>query len=380
VVRRDAGSLKRSVAQAKLVIVHSREIDKYGEDGVGPAVFDLVMQRIRAAWRLLRDAGVRRFVITSDHGFLLLDENQPVVQSHGRRVDPARRHVHSSVPADHRDEVRVALSDLGYDEAEGYLMFPESTALFDTGGKPKTFVHGGNSLQERVIPVLTLNHRAAAGGETVSYGISSKALEGVAGMHCLEVTLAVVGQGALDFGMSKELEVAMRVPGYPEIEVELCQVRGAAEIQRGAVRAAVGESFEVFFRLLGIRDDRVPVELYHPSASAQVQPHSPDTRFAITAKGERRTDDTRDRSKSEEFEDAAWLEALPQGGPRKVFKHLAEHGTVTEPEAVNMLGSPRAFRRFALSFERLVKKAPFGVRIDMVGGVKRYVREGGEDR
>lgn len=380
VVRRDAGSLRRSVAQAKLVIVHSREIDKYGEDGVGPAVFDLVMQRIRAAWRLLRDAGVRRFVITSDHGFLLLDENQPVVQSHGRRVDPDRRHVYSSVPADHRDEVRVALSDLGYDAAEGYLMFPESTALFDTGGKPKTFVHGGNSLQERVIPVLTVHHRAAAGGETASYGISSRVLEGVAGMHCLEVSIAVVGQGALDFGISRELEVAMRVPGYPDIEVELCQVRGAGEIQRGAVRAGVGESFEVFFRLLGSRDDRVPVELYHPSASAQVQPHSPDTRFALTAKGERRSETTEDRSGPEESEDAVWLEALPEGGPRRVFKHLAEHGTVTEPEAVNMLGSPRAFRRFTLSFEKLVKKAPFAVRIDTVGGVKRYVREGGEAR
>ena len=101
VVSRDSASLKRSVAQARLVVVHSREIDNAGEKGVGPAVFDHVMQKLRAAWRLLRDAGVRRFVFTSDHGFLLLDDGAASAQAHGRRIDPKRRHVFSPVAADH---------------------------------------------------------------------------------------------------------------------------------------------------------------------------------------------------------------------------------------------------------------------------------------
>ena len=89
VVSRDIASLKRSVAQARLVVVHSREIDEAGEKGVGPAVFDLVLQKLRAAWRVLRDAGVRRFVFTADHGFLLLDDGAAAAQAHGRRDRPA---------------------------------------------------------------------------------------------------------------------------------------------------------------------------------------------------------------------------------------------------------------------------------------------------
>jgi hypothetical protein len=42
-----------------------------------------------------------------------------------------------------------------------------------------------------------------------------------------------------------------------------------------------------------------------------------------------------------------------------------------------MLGGPRAVRRFAGQFDALAQKAPFGIRIDVVGGVKRYVREQG---
>ena len=61
---------------------------------------------------------------------------------------------------------------------------------------------------------------------------------------------------------------------------------------------------------------------------------------------------------------------------RALFRHLAIHGAVTEPEAAATLGGQRALRQFALRVEDCARKAPFGVRIDVVAGVKRYVREG----
>jgi len=43
-----------------------------------------------------------------------------------------------------------------------------------------------------------------------------------------------------------------------------------------------------------------------------------------------------------------------------------------------MLGSARAARRFAVQFDTLAARAPFRIRIETIGGVKRYVREGGD--
>jgi len=43
-----------------------------------------------------------------------------------------------------------------------------------------------------------------------------------------------------------------------------------------------------------------------------------------------------------------------------------------------MLGGPRELRRFAREFEAHAVRAPFRVRIDVAGGIKRYVRDGGE--
>ncbi len=177
VISRNSTNLKQTVARARLMIVHSQEIDNAGEKGVGPIVFDRVLHKLRAAWSLLRDADVRRFVFTADHGFLLLDGKEQHVP-YGRKIDPKPRYVFASQAAIRKDEVRVSLAELEYSDAEGSVVFPESTAVFDTGRRARNFVHGGNSLQERVIPVLTLDHRAPAGGSTLQYAVSGSAPAG----------------------------------------------------------------------------------------------------------------------------------------------------------------------------------------------------------
>ena len=375
VVSRDVAWLKRSVSQARLVVVHSREIDEAGEKGIGPAVFDLALQKLRAAWRVLRESGVRRFVFTADHGFLLLDDDAAAVQAYGRRVDPQRRHVFSPAAADRAGEVRVALADLRYEGTGTSVIFPESTAVFETPQRSVGFAHGGNSLQERVIPVLTVVHRTAAGGSGVRYGVTAQAREGVAGMHCVEARVEALAQQSLDFGSPQEIELAVRVPDAGDVQVELCQARGRARIAGSTIVAVVGEPFELFFRLSGATDARALIEIHHPSAVADVVPCVPDARFPVTV--------TRAPAPPSAAPSAVspaagtrWLEQFPDPGVRQVFEHLAAHGAVTESEAAAMLGGPRGLRRFALQFEAYAQKAPFAVRIDVVAGVKRYVREG----
>jgi hypothetical protein len=379
VVNRDSVSLKRAIAQARLLVVHSQEIDNAGENGNGPSVFEDVLQMLVAAWRLLRDAGVRRFVFTSDHGFLLLDEHSPQAQAHGRKIDPKRRHVFSQLEADHPGETRVALQDLGYEGVSGYVMFPETTAVFDTGRRSMSFVHGGNSLQERVIPVLTVVHKTAAGGDSVQYEVVATAAGGVGGMHCINASVQV-SQGALGFVGAREIELAMRVSDADNVDVELCQTRGDATIRGNNVSVAVGADFELFFRLIGRTDARVMVELYHPAAVADVSPGSPDKRFEVTVS---RTVvpapaevASAPASAPAVEQSTSWLDVFEDANERQVFAHLEAHGAATEAQVQQMMGGARQARRFALKFDELAQKANFAVRIDSVGGMKRYVREG----
>ena len=376
VLAREEASLKKTIGGAQLVMVSSLEIDEAGEKGVGPAVFDQAIHRLRAAWKLLRDAGVRRFVITADHGFLLLDALSGSAQTHGRKIDPGRRHVLSPLAADHKGEVRVPLGALGYEGTDLHLMMPQGIALFDTGRRRRGFAHGGNSLQERVIPVLTIEHRAPAGIDTMHYAIQARTLEGVAGMHCIEAQVVPAAQGALDFGGAAEIALALRVVDDAATQVSLCQVRGGARLTGTALIASVEQRFEVFFRLSGPDDARVLVELMHPTAEARVEALTLDDRFAVTALRTRQTPEPALPEAPPEAPGADWLSAFADEAVRRVFAHLAEHGALTETEAAALLGGARALRRFSSSFEDHARKAPFGVHIDVVAGVKRYVKDG----
>ncbi len=371
VLNRDTASLRRTVARARLVIVHSSEIDTAGESGLRPADLDHALAQLRAAWHLLREAGVQRFVFTADHGFLLHPDGQPDVQTHGRKIDPQRRHVLSAQAADHPGEVRVALRDLGYQGSDLQLMMPESTAVFATGKRCQSFVHGGNSLQERVIPVITVVHRAKAGGANATFEVIVQAREAVAGMHCLHIALTATGQSGLEFGRPAEVVLALRALQAPGVQLDLCQVRGNGQLSGATVIAGPGPGFEVFFRLTGPEDCRIAVEIYHPSAVHQIKPTTAPVRFEVAAARARVAD-----APASPVPGIAWLERLPAGGVRELFAHLHARGVVTEPEAQTMLGSARAVRMFSLDFERHAQEAPFVVRIDVVAGVKRYVRQG----
>jgi hypothetical protein len=192
-------------------------------------------------------------------------------------------------------------------------------------------------------------------------------------MHCIEATIELVSDRELDFGGVREVELGIRVPDLPDVRVEACQARGAARLVAGSVVAAVGERFEVFFRLSGPDDARALLELYHQGGEAEVVPCTVDGRFQVSVLRGTQEVPTGPKDIGREL---GWLDSLPEGGVRKLFEHLAAHGAVTEPEAASMLGGPRELRRFANRFEEYAIKAPFGVRIDVIGGVKRYVREG----
>ena len=381
VLRRDASTLRQTVAKANLLVLHSPEIDAAGEAGAGPASFDVIMQKVRGAWRLLREAGVNKFVITSDHGFLLLDETTVSIQSHGRRCDPKRRYAYSTVAADHPNEVRVAFADLGYEGIDGFVFFPETTAVFDNGRPVSSFVHGGNSLQERVIPVLTVVHQRPPGGYTLRLGITASAGDDVLGCRRMKARITCVDPHAMAGFLPTSLELALRPVDAPDVTLRLAEASGAARVQDGTLTAQLEQDFEVFFRLQGPTATRIQVELFHPTREHPVEPAAPAERFTVDViQSAIRPTDARG-SQPPVPPPARPQSAITDGmfGDRTVeavFRHIEAYGAATEAEVVQILGSPSAARRFARNFEHHKSICPFPVAIESSGPAKRYVRVG----
>jgi hypothetical protein len=357
----DPKKLRKTLAQAKIVVVHSTEIDTAGESGVGLPAFEVALRQLREAWLRLRDAGVRRFVITADHGFLLL--RSPQALEHGLRNIPSRRHAVSAFPAMHRGEVQVPLSSLQYEGATHHLMMPSGLHVFRTFQSGQEFVHGGNSLQERVIPVLVVTSKTARGEDLVSYELQHEPMADAAGFHRVRVT--VVARGELFTG-GREVDVVLRAREAEGVAVEVWVGNERAE---GQLRVKVGVATELYFRLRGGAVPRVAVEV-GCAGGVQATPVMAGFYSVI--------EQAASKGVASSTGVHAWLDAIADADHRQVLAHVVAHGSITEAEVATLIGSASKARRFGAALDALLPEtAPIRVRVDTVAGVKRYVREEG---
>ncbi len=158
--------LKTRLAAATLVLVRSQEIDAAGEIGFGPmarrVMEGLLTTDLVKAIQKLQRAGVTQFVLCADHGHQFartkgddmklespvgqhLEDHRRCIIGHGLEVGPGT--------------VKATAAELGYPGALDFL-FPVGAGVFKAGGD-LAFHHGGPSLQELIVPLLTFRAKAS---------------------------------------------------------------------------------------------------------------------------------------------------------------------------------------------------------------------------
>jgi hypothetical protein len=151
--------LTKRLGTAERVIVRSQEIDFFGEGGFqARAVMDTVIENLARAVRKLGAVGVERAVITADHGHLYSsedrDESMRIDAPGGETIELHRRCWIGRGGATPAACVRVPARSLGNDTDLDFV-FPVGVGVFRAGGD-LAFHHGGPSLQELVVPVITV--------------------------------------------------------------------------------------------------------------------------------------------------------------------------------------------------------------------------------
>ncbi|HAZ63235.1 MAG TPA: PglZ domain-containing protein [Armatimonadetes bacterium] len=160
VAERSIEELRALVSEAPLVVVRSTEIDTLGEtdnDLIARAHMDSVIGRVAQAVRRLAEAGVGRFVVSADHGHLLaarLGADQTMDNPGGEGPPVKRRYWAGRGGSTPAAAVRVTGSDLGYVTPLEFI-FPAGTGIFAAAGGGQRYHHGGPSLQELIVPVLS---------------------------------------------------------------------------------------------------------------------------------------------------------------------------------------------------------------------------------
>lgn len=363
-----AEDLKKKLSSHPLVVVHSREIDESGEASLGLSTFDTWLGQLRAGVQKLRTLGVTEFVITSDHGFLLQDETAVSKPYDAGREQDRRFAVHDHVVKE-PGLLGSPFSSLGYEGVEGYLVVPRDTRMFNlTERSSAAFVHGGNTLQERVIPVLTVSSRKAQVHRLTRYRAVAEPGKPLLGANRLRVKLEVAPGASGVLLSERKVSLGLRVPGGAARAVIVDASGDGVELANQRVLVELEAWAEVAFQLTGAGAERVPVEIYHPDAEEDVEPCRLEALFDVQAVG------GPGLGGASLATDRAWHAALEDDGHRKVLLHLEQFGTVTEEQAMQMLGGARPVRRFRAALEQYRPLLPFQVMVEPAANGSRYVK------
>ncbi len=242
-LQKSTRALEKRLADAPLVIVRSQSIDGLGEmDGglLARQIMDTVIGNLARAVRKLARTGVEHFVITADHGHqfsIRKEEDMLMDKPGGDTVDQHRRCWAGRGGQTPAAASRVSGAELGYDTDLDFI-FPKGLAVFRAGGD-LAFHHGGPSLQEMIVPVVTLRIPSAApeatsGSKVTLEGQPSVLTNRTFGMRVLvaadlfsqepiPVRLVLLAEGlevgrcgmALDAELDRASGVLMVQPGKP---------------------------------------------------------------------------------------------------------------------------------------------------------------------
>jgi hypothetical protein len=158
--------LAKKLEGAQVVVVRSQEIDHAGETGFtfqARQVMDTVIDNLARAIRKLAAAGIEHAVVSADHGHLFFaadrDESMRTDAPGGNTVELHRRCWIGRGGSTPPGCVRISAAALGYVSDLDFI-FPTGCGVFRAGGD-LAYHHGGASLQEMVIPVVTVRSKSA---------------------------------------------------------------------------------------------------------------------------------------------------------------------------------------------------------------------------
>lgn len=155
---------QKKVAGAPVVFVRSTEIDAAGENTesrYARRIMEGAVGDVVRAVSKLAGAGIVNAVVTADHGHLYFaserEEAMRIPSPGGDQVDLHRRCWIGRGGSTPPGTVRIQGSKLGY-VTDLDVVVPTSVSVFKAGGD-LAYHHGGASLQELVIPVITVMMR-----------------------------------------------------------------------------------------------------------------------------------------------------------------------------------------------------------------------------
>lgn len=264
--------LQNKISGTTLIVVRSQEIDSLGEgasDFLARQVMDTVIGNVARAVRKLAAGGVGHFVIAADHGHLFSREkgDDMKIESPGGKVIELHRRFWAgqggTVPA---GSIKVSGFELGYDSTLDFI-FPVGSGVFKAGGS-LSYHHGGTSLQEMVIPLLTIQMPNVKVKSTSQKSVILTGIPDVLTTRTMGIAVEIAETGLLDMIDSDPLTVRpLLVSRGKQVGVAGMAIDGDFDAATGCVTIKPKKKVMIGM-LLSEETDLVQVVILDPKSDA----------------------------------------------------------------------------------------------------------------
>ena len=369
------GRKLKNFVSSDLLVVTALDIDKMGESGAGDYginYFETGIARLKTAVTKLHENGYEQFIITSDHGFLLGDES--LESGRASKLESVDRRYARGAERGGENLVSVHAHQLNYESTgntdDDWFVFERSTHLLVNQSRT-SFYHGGNSLQERLVPVISFSLTQVANDSSGTFGLEVEKLADALGFHRVTVTVTSKVQGMFSL---PQVEVQLVSDQEEAVEVEIGELIGA--VRTGdLLTLPVDEKAELYFKLKG-SPSKARIVFKSTQSGTILENASFSEYFEVESNGlEVAKEPLKKKTTKAEQVITTYSESIPQEF-HTALAHLEKHGSLTEKFLVNTLGSDgsaaRKSRRFANKLSEWLKDLPFDVYIEQTSEGKEY--------
>lgn len=250
----------------ELLVLRSVEIDSHFENHPDTAPTEIInaLKRIRVAVHKLKDAGFSEVVIATDHGFFM--------NTHAGAGDTC-----SKLPGDWLNEHQRCLLGEGSSDSHHYLLSAEKAGIrgdFTSIAGPLSmasyksgmlYYHGGASLQECVVPVITLQldapEQAPVSQATVSLNYKNGAKRITTRLPVIEISLDTQDM----FSVGNDFEILLEAHDKKGNVVGEAKPGGLVNPATGTITLKPGDKVQVTLKMQMEYEGKFKVKALNPS-------------------------------------------------------------------------------------------------------------------
>lgn len=269
-------------ATVSLLVLRDTEIDSHLESSPDTTLglLQQMLKRIRVAVRLVKDAGFNDVVVATDHGFFLNAQAEAGDVCGKPAGDWVTVHDRSLLGEGAGDGANLALPAERVGIRGDFRIFagPRSMAPYRRG---LLYFHGGASLQEAIVPVLTVRLKREAQPDVATATVTLTYRRGARRITTRLPVIEIAVESTDMFSLAAEFEILLEAQDRKGNVVGEAKAGGAVNAATGTIALRPGQKEPVTLRMAMEFEGKFTVKALNPTTLATYTTLELETDYAV---------------------------------------------------------------------------------------------------